>query len=408
MREGVNEKTEEKSLSPEGRGQGEGAFFSKSFSRRKTPPHMEKQWLSQLRLSHCFFLSFPKGRGEKGGTTMIIIDGSQGEGGGQVLRSALSLSAATGKPFVIDKIRANRSRPGLARQHLTAVKAAAEICAARVEGAEVNSTRLTFEPGALRGGDFAFNIGTAGSTMLVLQTVAPALALASGPSTLTIMGGTHNPNAPVFEFVDRAFFPLLRRMGFDLSARLARPGFYPVGGGEIRVWINPAAALSPLDLEQRGELKSGRAEAVVAKLPGHIAERELAEVAARLGWEKDRLFARTEKRAAGPGNYVLITLIHEHVTEVFTSIGRRGAPGEMVAGEAAAEAIAYLENGAPVGPHLADQLLLPMALGAGGRFVTAEPSSHTLTNMDIIEKFLDVPLDAIRTETGTWLVTVGE
>lgn len=339
---------------------------------------------------------------------MIIIDGSQGEGGGQILRSALSLSAATGKPFVIDKIRANRAKPGLARQHLTAVKAAADICGARVEGAEVSSTRLSFEPGALRGGDFTFNIGTAGSTMLVLQTVLPPLALASEASTLTISGGTHNPNAPVFEFVDRAFFPLLRRMGFDMDARLVRPGFYPVGGGEIRVRIGPAGVLSPLALEERGEMKSGQAEAIIANLPGHIAHRELAQAAARLGWEEDCLVARMEKHAAGPGNCVLITLTHEHVTEVFISIGRRGATSEAVADEVVAEASAYLEAGAPVGPHLADQLLLPMALGAGGRFVTTEPSNHMLTNMDVIEKFLDVPLDAVRAETGAWLVTVGE
>ncbi len=244
--------------------------------------------------------------------------------------------------------------------------------------------------------------------MLVLQTVLPPLALAAEALDRDDSGGTHNPNAPVFEFVDRAFFPLLRRMGFDVEARLVRRGFYPVGGGEIRVRIGAAAALAPLALEQRGALKSCLAEAVAANLPSHISERELAQVASRLGWEEECLVARVEKRAAGPGNCVLLTLIHEHVTEVFTSIGRRGATSETVADEAVDEASAYSEGGAPVGPHLADQLLLPMALGVGGRFVTTEPSSHTLTNMDVIEKFLDVPLDAIRTETGAWLVTVGE
>jgi RNA 3'-terminal phosphate cyclase (ATP) len=349
---------------------------------------------------------------------MITIDGSHGEGGGQILRSALSLSAATGKPFVIDNIRAGRQKPGLMRQHLTAVRGAAEICGAKAEGAEVGSTRLVFEPGQLRGGEYEFNIGTAGSTMLVLQTVLPPLALAAEPSRIVLSGGTHNPQAPAFEFVDRAFFPLLRRMGYDVEARLVRPGFYPVGGGEIRVRIGVAGVLSPLAIHERGALKSCLAEAMVANLPIHIAERELARVGERLGWGGAQLAPRMEKRAAGAGNCVMLTVVHEGatdvggadagVTELFMSVGRRGVSAEDVADEAIAEAAAYLAGAAPVGPHLADQLLLPMALGAGGRFVTCEPSSHTLTNMDVIEKFLDVPMDAMRAEDGGWLVTVGE
>jgi RNA 3'-terminal phosphate cyclase (ATP) len=339
---------------------------------------------------------------------MITIDGSHGEGGGQILRSALSLSATTGKPFVIDNIRAGRQKPGLMRQHLTAVKGAAEICGACVEGAEVGSTRLVFEPGPLRGGDYVFNIGTAGSTMLVLQTVLPPLALAAEPSRITLSGGTHNPQAPAFEFVDRAFFPLLRRMGYDVEGRLVRPGFYPVGGGEIQVRIGPAGALAPLAIHERGALKSCLAEALVANLPIHIAERELARVGERLGWGERQLAPRQERRAAGPGNCVMLTIAHEEVTELFMSVGRRGASSEMVADEAIAEAEAYLAGAAPVGPHLADQLLLPMALGAGGQFVTCEPSKHTLTNMDVIEKFLDASMDAVCTDSGGWLITVGE
>ena len=339
---------------------------------------------------------------------MITIDGSHGEGGGQILRSALSLSAATGKPFVIDKIRAGREKPGLMRQHLTAVKGAAEICGARIDGAEVGSTRLLFEPGELRGGDYTFNIGTAGSTMLVLQTVLPPLAMAAEPSRVTLSGGTHNPQAPAFEFVDRAFFPLLRLMGYRMQGRLVRPGFYPVGGGEIRIEIGARGELSPLSLRERGALNSCLAEAMVANLPIHIAERELARVAERLGWSEGQLARRAEKRAAGPGNCVMLTIVHEHVTELFLSVGRRGVSAEDVAEQAIAEAESYLAGSAPVGPHLADQLLLPMALGAGGAFVTGEPTAHTMTNMDVIEKFLDVPLDAVCAESGEWLITVGE
>jgi RNA 3'-terminal phosphate cyclase (ATP) len=169
---------------------------------------------------------------------MITIDGSEGEGGGQILRTALSLSVATGKPFTIRSIRVRRTKPGLMRQHLTAVKAAAEISGARVEGAEVGATSLVFSPGPVKAGDYVFRIGSAGSTTLVLQTVLPPLAIAGAPSRIVIEGGTHNMGAPPFEFLDRAFLPLIRRMGFDVTARLTRHGFYPAGGGMIEVGIS--------------------------------------------------------------------------------------------------------------------------------------------------------------------------
>lgn len=339
---------------------------------------------------------------------MIVIDGSRGEGGGQILRSALSLAAATAKPFVIERIRAGRDRPGLMRQHLTAVNAAAAICGARTEGAEVGSLRLAFAPGAVRAGDYVFPIGTAGSTMLVLQTVLPPLALAGAESRVTLTGGTHNQQAPAFEFLERAFLPMVRRMGLAAEVRLVRPGFYPAGGGEIQARIGPAGALAPLVIEERGRSVSRLGEALLANLPIHIARRELARLGERLGLEPRELILRVEKEAAGPGNCVLATLAYEQVAEVVTSVGRRGVSAEQVAEEAAAEALAWRDSGAPVGVHLADQLLLPMALGAGGRFVTVEPSSHTLTNMAVIRMFLDVPLDAVRLEDGRWLVTVGE
>ena len=337
---------------------------------------------------------------------IITIDGAQGEGGGQVLRTALSLSAITGKPFAISNIRARRAKPGLMRQHLMAVKAAAAICGAAVDGAAAGSARLSFEPGALRAGEYTFNIGSAGSTTLVLQTVMLPLALAGGTSRVVLQGGTHNTGAPPFEFLARAFLPLVRRIGFSIQAEIHRFGFYPMGGGEIRAEIQEPAAPKPLVIDECGAALPCKGEAIVSNLPFHIAERELAHVAARLDWPKQNLIPRTEKRADGVGNVLLLMLPFENVTEVATAFGRTGVPAETVADEAVQVALGYLGSGAPVGSHLADQLLLPMALGAGGRFVTAKPSPHTLTNMDVIRRFLDAGIEAAELNERCWQITV--
>ncbi len=191
---------------------------------------------------------------------MITIDGSQGEGGGQVLRTSLGLSLVTGKAFRIEKIRAGREKPGLLRQHLTAVRAAAQVGGAKVSGDEIGSRTLAFEPEQVRGGEYEFAVGTAGSATLVLQTVLPALIVAGGPSRLTLKGGTHNPWSPPFDFLQKAFLPLLERMGAKVTAELIRPGFYPAGGGEFTVEIQPVPGgrLQPLDLLERGETVSRR------------------------------------------------------------------------------------------------------------------------------------------------------
>jgi RNA 3'-terminal phosphate cyclase (ATP) len=324
---------------------------------------------------------------------MIEIDGAAGEGGGQILRTSLSLSAVTGKPFAIRNIRARRSKPGLMRQHLTAVRAAADICGATVQGAEVGSQSLVFRPGPVKAGEYIFRIGSAGSTGLVLQTVLPPLALAGAASSVVIEGGTHNSGAPPFDFLDRSFLPLLRRMGYAVSVRMKRPGFYPAGGGVIEAVIGAAGAFAPLVLEHRGAELSRRAEAVVANLPGDIAKRELAAVGGLLGWPQDALLIRTQNEAAGPGNCLMLTMAYEYVCEVVTAFGRIGASSEAVAAEAAKEARAYLAGAAPVGPHLADQLILPMALAAGGRYVTGPLSEHTRTNIATVRRFLEVRID---------------
>ena len=179
---------------------------------------------------------------------MITIDGSKGEGGGQVLRSSLSLSMVTGQPFRIKNIRAGRAKPGLLRQHLTCVRASEAVCNATVEGAELGSKEIVFRPGAVQPGLHTFAVGTAGSAMLVLQTVLPPLMLATETSTVTVEGGTHNDHAPPFDFLEHAFVPLLRRMGARVDLILDGYGFYPAGGGRVVATISPAGALSPLHL----------------------------------------------------------------------------------------------------------------------------------------------------------------
>jgi RNA 3'-terminal phosphate cyclase (ATP) len=337
---------------------------------------------------------------------MIEIDGSKGEGGGQILRTSLSLSVAVGKPFAIRNIRAGRAKPGLMRQHLTAVKAAAEISGARVDGAEVGATAFTFRPGPVKAGDYVFRIGSAGSTSLVLQTVLPPLALASARSHVTIEGGTHNDNAPPFEFLTRCFLPLVRRMGFDVAAALKRPGFYPAGGGCIEVEIGPAGPFAPLVLEERGARISQMAEAVNANLPVTIAERELATVGGLTGWPAEQLFIRARPDAAGPGNCVLLTMSYEHVCEVASAFGRVGATSEAVATEAVKNARDYLATDAPVGCHLADQLILPMTLAAGGRYITFAPSLHTRTNIEVTRMFVSKPVSLSEIGADRWLLTV--
>ena len=337
---------------------------------------------------------------------MITIDGAEGEGGGQIVRTSLALSIVTGTPFRAVNLRAKRDKPGLRRQHLTAVQAAAAVSGAVVDGAAVGSREITFRPGPVVPGDHTFSIGTAGSSTLVCQTVLPALLRAAAPSSLVLEGGTHNEHAPPFDFLDRAYLPLLRRMGAGVTATLERHGFYPAGGGRFRVAIAPPAALARLDLLERGALSARRARARSSTRPPPAPARAAAVIGQELGWPGDAI-ARETVAAFGPGNAVLLELEHEHVTEVFSAIGRRGVPAEQVAHAAVSEAGAYLAAGVPVGAHLADQLLLPLALAGGGSFRTLAPTLHTTTQADVIRRFLDVPIALEQESRAVWRVVVG-
>ena len=336
---------------------------------------------------------------------MITIDGSIGEGGGQVLRTSLALSLVTGQAFRITNIRAGRKQPGLLRQHLTAVRAATEASGARVKGDVIGSRDLVFEPDAVRPGEYQFAVGTAGSATLVLQTVLPALMTAAGPSRLVLKGGTHNPWAPPFDFLEKALLPLLGRMGPQVAVRLVRPGFYPAGGGEFTVDIRPAPHLTPLELLERGEITGRRARAMLARLPDHIAERELKVVRAKLGWPAGTLAVERVEESLGPGNVVVIEVECEHVTEVFTGFGELKRRAESVAAKAVDEVRRWLAAGVPVGPHLADQLLVPLAL-AGGRFRTLQPSRHTETNIAVIAQFVGAKITTVEISRDVWEIGV--
>lgn len=323
---------------------------------------------------------------------MMELDGATGEGGGQILRSALTLSMITGTPFRIKHIRANRAKPGLMRQHLVAVQAAAAVCDAVLRHAEVGSTELSFTPGKIKAGDYSFAIGTAGSCTLVLQTVLLALLYADGPSTVRISGGTHNGMAPPAHFLQRAYCRVLKAMGAAVEIDLVRAGFYPAGGGVMLATVAPCAQLQPISLMEPGARVAAFAEAIFAGIPLNVATRELEVIGQGMGWGEPQLLVRGLPADQGPGNALMVTLESEHVTEVFTALGEKAVRAETVAKHVLQETRAYIASGAAVGEHLADQLILPMALAGGGRFTTQAVSQHALTNAEVIARFLPVDI----------------
>jgi RNA 3'-terminal phosphate cyclase (ATP) len=335
---------------------------------------------------------------------MVVIDGSYGEGGGQVLRTALTLAVLTGRPTHIEHIRAGRRKPGLRPQHLTAVRAAAAVCGARLEGDELGSQTLSLVPdGPPVPGMYTFDVGeaarggSAGSVSLVLQTVLLPLALAEGESHLTLRGGTHVPWAPSISYLEHVFSPTLARMGVGAQVELMRWGFYPAGGGEVQVRIMGwEGALRPILLTERGKLQRIWGTAAVTNLPAHIPQRMAARACNVLA--EEGLQAQVEPRrlrGVGPGAGIFLFAEYvaspsgEAATAGFTAYGRKGLPAERVAEMACQEILAHHRSGAPVDPHLADQLVLPMALADGESQVrTSQVSQHLLTNVWVVRKFL--------------------
>lgn len=308
-----------------------------------------------------------------------------------MLRSALSLSACTGQPFRIKNIRAGRKKPGLMRQHLTCVRAAEAVCGGKSTGASLGSTELAFAPGEPSGGAYTFDVGTAGATALVFQTILPILLMADEPSTVEFRGGTHTIAAPSLDFIEQAFLPPLQTMGADVSVHRQQLGFYPAGGGLWTSHINPLQQPRSLTLENRGALIAVEGEALRANLPEDICQREIDTLMRNLNISENAV-RMSEHKGPGPGNAVLVHVQCEHHSEVFSAIGRHGVKAETVAANAAREAKQFLASNAAVSDFLADQLLLPMALFQGGSFTAGQPSGHFLTNVETIQSFLDVSI----------------
>lgn len=327
---------------------------------------------------------------------MIKIDGSYGEGGGQVLRTSLSLAAITGQPIRIDRIRAGRQKPGLAAQHLTAVRAAATICQAEVQGDALGSMTLEFIPGSsAQAGRYTFDVsqaregGSAGTVTLVLQTILLPLALATGDSEVTLRGGSHVTFSPPFTYIEQVYLPMLNRMGVQASARLSAWGWYPQGGGEVELLLSGGSKLRGLNLLERGDLRQVRGLAVVTELPSHIPQR-MASRAENLLHQAD-LKAHVQplrERGVGPGAGIFLTAEYENSLAGFSTLGRVGLPAEKVAQMACEELLDFHKTGAPVDVHLADQLLLPAALALeASQFRVAQINTHLTTNAWVIEQF---------------------
>jgi RNA 3'-terminal phosphate cyclase (ATP) len=338
---------------------------------------------------------------------MIIIDGSEGEGGGQMVRNSCALALVTGEPFRITNIRAKRTKPGLMRQHVTAVEAAAAISGSECNGLTVGSSELTFRPGKAQAGEYHFAVGTAGSTGLVLQTVLMPLLLADGPSRLVLEGGTHNMMAPPFDFIERCFLPIINRMGPRVSARLVRHGFYPRGGGRIEVEIEPAP-LAPIDCVVRGASQATGAQVLYSGLPFEIAERILARARKDLpDWAEEDFAVRKLPEDQGPGVILMLEARYDNATEIVSAFGQLGVPAERLGKTASARMRGYLEGEAFAGPYLADQLILPFVLAGGGAFSTVKPSQHLLTAIEIAQRFTGKPIKLEHQGDGSHLVSVG-
>jgi RNA 3'-terminal phosphate cyclase (ATP) len=338
---------------------------------------------------------------------MLEIDGSFGEGGGQILRSSLALSLMTGKPFHLRKVRANRKpKPGLRPQHLASVRAAARIGNAKVTGASVGSSDLTFQPGPVAAGKYHFPIGTAGATALVLHTVYLPLALAGGPSEVVLEGGTHNDKAPCYHFLRTTWRSYLARLGLAVSVEMKRPGFYPRGGGLLVAHIEPWTQRKPLALTGPVSLEKASILSATAGLPSHVNNRQARRATVRLRDAGIEPEVTTEEWDGGPGSMLAITWAGP-VPTLFFGLGARGKPAEAVADEAADEALAHRDRRTPVDPHSADQLLLPLAVTEGeSEYHVSEVTRHLTTNAAVVQLFLDRDITIQGAEGATGVVRV--
>jgi RNA 3'-terminal phosphate cyclase (ATP) len=331
----------------------------------------------------------------------IVIDGSYGEGGGQVLRTSLSLATITGKHLKVVNIRGRRKKPGLRAQHLAAVRACASVCRAKLEGDKLDATKLTFAPGSIVAGSYEFHIGTAGASTLVLHTILPPLSKADGESHLLISGGTHVPWSPPYHHVAQVLIPALKQFGYSCQTHLNRWGWYPKGGGEIQARVKPHRPLGSLHLDQPFDLQTIGGISASSGLPEHIRVRQKNRLEARL--QKAGFHGEIELmdvHARNPGTLVFLWAQGKDSSAGFSSLGARGKRAELVADETADEFFHFLESRAALDYHLADQLLIYLASVPGKHYFTASKiTQHLLTNAWVVEKFLPVKFE-IKGELG--------
>ncbi|WP_199609638.1 RNA 3'-terminal phosphate cyclase [Flocculibacter collagenilyticus] len=340
----------------------------------------------------------------------LVIDGAQGEGGGQVLRTALTLSMLTKQPIELINIRANRNKPGLLRQHLTCVLAAQQICDASVAGVELGASRIRFAPNKVKAGDYHFSIGTAGSTVLVCQTILPVLGLAQTASNITFEGGTHNGMSPSLCFLKQSYLPILQSMGIHCEINTERLGFYPAGGGKWQLNIKPTESLTPINLlnagsEAASNIQNCKLNAFVSLLPKSIGQREIATAKQLLEW-KDAAATVSKVTTAGTGNSFQLHINSNTHTHVFETIGEHGVSAENVAKRCANRVKKFISANAAVEEYLADQLLLPFALAGHGSFTTTKPSLHTTTNINVIQCFLNLEITTQQESDQLWQIDI--
>jgi RNA 3'-terminal phosphate cyclase (ATP) len=327
----------------------------------------------------------------------IEIDGSMGEGGGQVLRSSLALSMITGNPVHITNIRAGREKPGIRAQHLAAVDAAAAVSKAVVEGAQMGASRILFQPAGIRTGRYKFKIQTAGAATLVLQTIFIPLSIADSSSTTIITGGTHVSWSPCFHYLALQWLPFLQKVGYDANLIMDQAGFYPRGGGRLSATVRPAKKINPLNLTNRGKLLRITGISAVANLPQSIAERQKRQALLRLQklpWEglRPEIRIKLERvKSPGKGTFLILLAEFEGGRCCFTGLGKLGKPAERVADEAVDELFEFLATDGVIDQYLADQLLLPLSIAGGpSTFRTSQVTQHLLTNAAVIQEFLSV------------------
>ncbi|MBI2877736.1 MAG: RNA 3'-phosphate cyclase [Candidatus Tectomicrobia bacterium] len=326
----------------------------------------------------------------------LKIDGSYGEGGGQILRTALALSVILRQPVEIANIRARRKRPGLRPQHLAGVRALAEVSQAEVWGDGLGSSFLSFSPGQIRSGAYTFDVAeetrSAGAVSLLFQALALPLAYGSGPSEVRLRGGTHVSWSPPFHYLTEVLLPTLARAGYRADLWLQNWGWYPVGGGVVDLRVEPLNGLQPLTRWKRGALQAIQGLSAASNLPVHVAERQARRA-------KERLLARglpveiqiIPAPSPGQGSFLFLVALSEGGMGGFSALGARGKRAEAVADEAVDALIQYLDSGCALDEHLADQLIPFLALAPGDSgFTTSRISQHLLTNLWVVRQFLPV------------------